>query len=116
MPRSTSARYGDHGTSTGGFRRRQPLLTTSSAVATDSTISLSSGAGLGTPGGFVKPQLIGPEINCATGLTLGPSISREDPAFLYFSSSCRKDGAGGMDIYRAPMPAYDWSRERNVQQ
>jgi hypothetical protein len=67
-----------------------------------------------TPGGFVKPQVIGNEINCATGLTLGPSISREDPAFLYFSSSCRKDGPGGMDIYRAPMPAYDWSRERNV--
>ena len=67
-----------------------------------------------TPGGFVKPQVIGNEINCPTGLTLGPSISREEPAILYFSSSCRKDGPGGMDIYRAPMPAYDWSRERNI--
>jgi hypothetical protein len=66
-----------------------------------------------TPGGFVKPQLIGPEINC-DGLTLGPSISREEPFILYFTSNCRSDGPGRMDIYRAPMPAYDWSRERNV--
>jgi TolB protein len=68
-----------------------------------------------TPGGFVKPQLIGPEINCDGGMTLGPTISHETPAILYFASNCRGDGPGRMDIYRAPMPAYDWSRERNVQ-
>lgn len=68
-----------------------------------------------TPGGFVKPQLLGPEINCDGGLTLGPAISRSEPKVIYFTSSCRKGAPGRMDIFRAPLPAYDFSRERNVE-
>jgi hypothetical protein len=68
-----------------------------------------------TPGGFVKPQLIGPNVNCDGGLVLGPSVFRREPKLLYFTSNCRKNRVGRMDIFRAPMPEYDWSRERNVQ-
>lgn len=68
-----------------------------------------------TPGGFVKPQLLGPEINCEGGLTLGPAIARSEPNVIYFTSSCRKGAPGRMDIFRAPLPAYDFSRERNVE-
>jgi hypothetical protein len=65
-----------------------------------------------TPGGFTTPQEVGPEINCTGGLTLGPSLSRQEPGKLFFTSNCQKNGIGRMDIFRTPMPAYDWNREQ----
>ncbi len=64
-------------------------------------------------GGFVKPQLTGANVNCDGGLTVGPAVSRQERKVLYFTSNCRKNGIGRMDIFRVALPECDWSCKRN---